>query len=405
MKNIFSMFFILTIFSCGLWSCQKLPTYPTTGPMDSIFVFTCPFLSVFMNGGAGGAIGGGGPVTTTYPLHGLAYDPTGYLYASDQSRGQILKFDLNGNLILSWGNSGGCGIGNPVDLALDGNGNIYEANAGGVAKFSSNGSCVTYWGSYGPGAGQFEYSWGIVIDGSDNVYVSDANDNRIQVFDSNGKYLKQWTASGLSAGLGIDKARSRIYDAVQGNNTIQAFDFNGNTIVTWGTLGSGKGQLNFPNDLAVDSNHFIYVTDRNNNRVQVFDENGNFLSLWGSTGTGNGQFTTPFGITLDNHENVYVGDYTDRIQKFEAGYTYIISPNPVGTGQNPVFEFNLVSAVSYTIDVQDLAQGNNLFHYAAQGVAGKNQVTWNVGGAGNGVYLATFTSGSTKIQNTISIAK
>ena len=55
---------------------------------------------------------------------------------------------------------------------------------------------MTKWGSYGTGDGQFNYPVGVTVDSSDNVYVADFNNNRIQKFDSSGTFMTKWGSPG-----------------------------------------------------------------------------------------------------------------------------------------------------------------------------------------------------------------
>jgi DNA-binding beta-propeller fold protein YncE len=60
--------------------------------------------------------------------------------------------------------------------------------------------------------------------------------------------------------------------------------------ITTPTNGTGSGQFDLPEDIAVDTAANVYVVDTLNNRIQKFDSNGNFITAWGSNGTGSGQF-------------------------------------------------------------------------------------------------------------------
>jgi DNA-binding beta-propeller fold protein YncE len=101
------------------------------------------------------------------------------------------------------------------------------------------------------------------------------------------------------------------------NDRIQVFDSNGNFITMWGTSGTGDGQFKSPSGIAVDSSSGnVYVAE--NTRIQVFDSNSNFVLKWGSNGTEYGQFDGPEGVAVDSSSgNVYVVDNgNDRIQVF-----------------------------------------------------------------------------------------
>src|SRR5919106_1489484 len=88
-------------------------------------------------------------------------------------------------------------------------------------------------------------------------------------------------------------------------------------VLKWGTLGSGDGQFDNPNGIAVDSIGNVYVADAANRRIQKFDSNGNFLLKWGTSGGGDGQFRAPIGVVAAAFGNVYVTEQVGhRVQKF-----------------------------------------------------------------------------------------
>ncbi|HYL65899.1 MAG TPA: 6-bladed beta-propeller, partial [Nitrosopumilaceae archaeon] len=87
----------------------------------------------------------------------------------------------------------------------------------------------------------------------------------------------------------------------------------------FGSAGTGIGQFNNPDGIAVDSLHRIIVADTNNNRIQVFSSAGNPLFQFGTSGSGIGQFTSPQGVAVDSLGNIYVADTNNnRIQVFDS---------------------------------------------------------------------------------------
>ena len=90
-------------------------------------------------------------------------------------------------------------------------------------------SFITKWGSMGVGDGQFDFPRGVALDYSDNVYVADRQNNRIQKFDSDGTFITKW-----------------------------------------GSKGAGDGQFDFPDGVALDYSDNVYVADNSNNRIQKF---------------------------------------------------------------------------------------------------------------------------------------
>src|SRR4051812_4475217 len=81
-----------------------------------------------------------------------------------------------------------------------------------------------------------------------------------------------------------------VYVCDELNNRIQVFECEGKFLRKWGSAGNGDGQFNQPNGCSVDNDGMIYVADTFNNRIQVFDNDGRFIRKWGSHGSGDGQF-------------------------------------------------------------------------------------------------------------------
>jgi len=105
-------------------------------------------------------------------------------------------------------------------------------------------------------------------------------------------------------------------------------------LTAWGSYGSGDGQFFYPFGVAVDSAGNVYVADSYNYRIQKFDAGGTYLAKWGSYGAGEGQFSGPWDVAVDSAGNVYVADTgNDRIQKFDAGGTFLAQWGSYGEGE------------------------------------------------------------------------
>ncbi len=191
------------------------------------------------------------------------------------------------------------------------------------------------WGSAGSGDGQFSFidfsgEDAVIVDSSDNVYVADDYNNRIQKFDSSGNFILKWGSSGEGdgqfvrpTGVAVDSS-GNVYVADFGNHRMQKFDSSGNFILKWGSRGSGDRQFNYPNGVAVDSSGNVYVGEEGNHRIQKFDSSGNFILKWGSKGSEDGQFNYPKGVAVDSSGYVYVADgQNSRIQKFNSSGVFI----------------------------------------------------------------------------------
>ena len=110
------------------------------------------------------------------------------------------QFTLDGKVLMTVGTPTKPGadqthMNQPNDVAFASNGDFYVSDGYGndrVVVFDKNGKYVRAWGKLGQGPGEFSQPHSIVIDSKDRVYVADRNNVRIQVFDSKGKYLTEW---------------------------------------------------------------------------------------------------------------------------------------------------------------------------------------------------------------------
>lgn len=120
----------------------------------------------------------------------------------------------------------------------------------------------------------------------------------------------QWPNS-----VAVDQ-QGNVYVSDDWLNRISIFTAEGTFVRHWGTSGSGPGELNGPSGLAFDQDDNLLVVDSRNHRVQKFSKDGKCLATWGKHGTGPGEFDTPWGITVDADGAVYVADWKNsRVQK------------------------------------------------------------------------------------------
>jgi len=111
----------------------------------------------------------------------------GNVYLLDSLRRQVHKFTGPGQKLQTWGGTRGSGSGDfrlPTGLALDITGNVYVTDAKNqrFQVFDANGRFLARGGGPGTGEGQFDAPEGIAIDDEGNVYVVDTGNHRVQVF-------------------------------------------------------------------------------------------------------------------------------------------------------------------------------------------------------------------------------
>ncbi len=212
-------------------------------------------------------------------------DKFGYILVVDRSNHRIQVFNNAGVFQTKWG-SFGTGkkmFSSPEAVAVDPEGNVYVADTLNhrVQKFNSNGDFITKWGELGSSDGQFDEPRGVAVDYSGNIYVTDSNNNRIQKFgplpgEVTPTFVAKWGADGAGdgqfnepRGITVDRSEN-IFVADWGNHRVQKFTNRGQFITMWGSHGRGNGQFRNPSDVAVDTEGNVYVADFINDRIQKF---------------------------------------------------------------------------------------------------------------------------------------
>ena len=143
--------------------------------------------------------------------HGLRIDRAGHVWVTDNGDHTVMEFTRDGQVLRSWGVRGKAGtdertFNRPTDIAFTPSGDFYVSDGYGnsrVVKFSKDGKYLLAWGRRGTGPGEFNIPHSIGVDSKGRVYVSDRENNRIQIFDPDGKFLKQWTHLGATQNLFI----------------------------------------------------------------------------------------------------------------------------------------------------------------------------------------------------------
>ncbi|MFC0876586.1 hypothetical protein ACE01N_08320 [Saccharicrinis sp. FJH2] len=172
----------------------------------------------------------------------------------------------------------------------------------GYTNFSEirNGYVYEKWqliksiGERGSEEGNFNFHYDIVVDKNDNIYVSDGGNERIQIFDKDGNFIKIFATLDEPRGMVWTKDSNLIVADTYKNMTL--LNRKGEIIHKW-LENSGTF-----NDADIDQNGNIYVSNINMNRVFKFDNNYNQVHSWGSKGVGDYLFTYPRGILCYNNK-------------------------------------------------------------------------------------------------------
>jgi DNA-binding beta-propeller fold protein YncE len=221
--------------------------------------------------------------------HGLRIDAEDNIWTTDVGSNLVMKFNPEGRLVLVLGVKGQTGewhpyghlplFSEPNDVAIGPAGEIFVAQGHGKAesrilKFDRDGNFIKSWGKKGKGPAEFDIAHSIVIDRAGLIYIADRNNQRIQVFDLDGNYVRETKHPGTPCGLFIT-ADQQIFMAHGHAGQVIRLDLNGKVLGVMGKQGKALGQFGEAHFIAVSRNEeAIYVADTLNWRVQKFVKSG-----------------------------------------------------------------------------------------------------------------------------------
>ena len=130
------------------------------------------------------------------------------------------------------------------------------------------------FGKEGSSVGMFKYPSGVAVNARDEIAVTDNQNHRVQVFNSDGNYLR-----------------------------------------SFGREGNKAGEFHCPRGIAFHKNGNIFVADQYNHRVQIFSGEGEYVGMFGGRGSLDSQITFPWGLSVDSDGNIIVGDTGNKLIK------------------------------------------------------------------------------------------
>jgi hypothetical protein len=217
--------------------------------------------------------------------HGLTIGPDDTLYCVDDVGHRVKKFTPEGHELMTLGTLGksapfqsGLPFNLPTKVALhQETGDIYVADGYGnsrVHKYSPDGRYLLSWGEPGSDPGEFNLVHSVCTDKDGRVYVADRENHRVQIFDSNGKYLRQWNNLHRPCGLYINgNGRQLCYvgelaPALSVNKDypnlgprVSIYNLEGERLARLGDIRPGEQPSQFwaPHGIAMDSRGALYI--------------------------------------------------------------------------------------------------------------------------------------------------
>ena len=212
----------------------------------------------------------------------------------------------------------------PYGIAVDAKGKAYVADqrVGAIFIFDT----ATHDTELIRNGYDAHFGWinGLAVDDDGRLFVSDGKLHHVLIFNAKHQVDSQIT-EGLNdpVGLAIDTTNRFLYVVDTQQDQVLVYDADSLKLLRrMGTGGknhflTSPGDFAAPQDVAVDQDGNVYVTDTLNNRVEIFDADGNFISQFGKHGDGPGYFARPKGIAVDCDGHIWVADeMEDRLQVF-----------------------------------------------------------------------------------------
>ena len=216
--------------------------------------------------------------------HGLRIDKDGSIWATDVGAHTVMKLSPQGQVLLTLGTKGQRGewnesahlLNEPNDIGIGRNGDIFvvQGHTPGVMgdprvlKFDKNGKFIKSWGGKGKEPGKFDVAHGVAIDAKGLLWVTDRENQRIQIFDQDGKFIKELKYAGLPCDLDIGPQNIYMVNGFAGQ--LLKLDLDGKVLAATGKPGKGPGEFGEAHMIAVSPKGEIFVADSVNATVQKF---------------------------------------------------------------------------------------------------------------------------------------
>jgi sugar lactone lactonase YvrE len=219
--------------------------------------------------------------------HGLRIDRDGNLWATDVGGHIVVKMNPAGQVLLTIGTKGEAGdwneaagshkLNQPNDIAIAPNGDVFVAQGhtpgagrgdARVLKFDKDGRFIKSWGGKGNGPGQFDVAHGITFDPKGLLWVMDRENQRIQVFDTNGTFVREQKYKGLPCSVAFARDEAFMVNGFAGQ--LLRLDTSGKVLAAMGKPGTAPGEFGEAHFIAVSARGDVYVADSVNGMLMKF---------------------------------------------------------------------------------------------------------------------------------------
>jgi YD repeat-containing protein len=264
-----------------------------------------------------------------------AADPSGDLWVADTGNNRIDEFSATGTFIkaFGWGVDKGkeklevctteCKAGiagaekgqlsEPQGVAYDAaTEDLYVSDTGNnrIEEFTTAGKVSKVYGTKGSGELQFNSPHGLTTEPDGDIWIADQANHRLEEITDKGKYVKE---AGVAKGeySDVTLCASKLFATNYAGQQVEEVGTEGKETIlkTFGTAGKENGQFTQISRIACDpKNDDLYITDQGGDRIEVFTDAGKYAGSLGSAGSGSGELNTPVGVTVNSSGTAYVAD-------------------------------------------------------------------------------------------------
>ena len=240
------------------------------------------------------------------PRNVVADNVTGNIYIADTKNNCVKVFDSTGKYLFKFGDNEDEGkMYRPLSVAICGDRILISQYSHFILYYTLNGKFISKIGKCGNGELEFVWPFGLTIDElNGNIYVSDYNNNRIQILSQDFRFISQFGKDTLKYPLDVKLSKEYILVLDVSNPCLHLFSYN--HILQKSVISRGKGmQLIDPSYFFIDQTDNLLISDNGSNSIHIFDKEFQLIHKISVS-------PNPMGITVDKSGRVIVVCQTEN---------------------------------------------------------------------------------------------